>query len=340
MAILNCFNEGAVLLNKEMKVFAINKKALHLLSISYSESVSRSFDKLVVKNLLLSQCQLLLKKYKEKNQFQSLLFYFDEEKKKYRDITISEVEETGLIILLIKDSSSEYKIQQVGKDFVSNASHELRTPITIIKGFAETINDLPEISSAMLEDFTGKIIRNCQRMDKLVKNLLTLADLDYQPKSRIQECDLVALVDNCVYTLLAVHPTINIETLQNKDVILVSANPDLLELAIMNLLENAVKYSPTPAFITITLEEIEGGINLYIADKGMGIPAQDIEHIFERFYTVNKAHSRRLGGAGLGLSIVKTIINNHDGRIAVTSKLGMGTEFKISFEKQVHVAIV
>ena len=98
--------------------------------------------------------------FKEKKQFQSLPFYFDEEKKKYRDITISQVEETELIILLIKDSSSEYKIQQVGKDFVSNASHELRTPITIIKGFAETISDLPEISDAMLEDFTEKIIRN------------------------------------------------------------------------------------------------------------------------------------------------------------------------------------
>lgn len=101
----------------------------------------------------------------------------------------------------------------------------------------------------------------------------------------------------------------------------------------MNLLENGVKYSKPPADLTITIEDRSEEVFLTIADKGMGIPAEDVAHIFERFYTVDKAHSRRLGGAGLGLSIVKTIIEKHEGNIEVQSTLGKGTAFTLTFRK-------
>ena len=192
---------------------------------------------------------------------------------------------------------------------------------------------MPKISESMLQDFTEKIIRNCQRMDLLVKNLLTLTDLDSLPQVCLQECDLVSLVDNCIYALLSIYPNSNIETLQNQEVIPVLGDPNLLELALMNLLENGIKYSSKPAQLTITLEHRSNDVCLTIADKGMGIPAEDLDHIFERFYTVDKAHSRRLGGAGLGLSIVKTILNKHNAQILVFSKIGKGTNFTLVFEK-------
>jgi two-component system phosphate regulon sensor histidine kinase PhoR len=114
---------------------------------------------------------------------------------------------------------------------------------------------------------------------------------------------------------------------------MVDADADLLELAIMNLLENGVKYSKPPAHLTIHLGEKKNEVIIAIEDQGIGIPPEDVPHIFERFYTVNKAHSRRLGGAGLGLSIVKTIVDKHEGTLSVTSVLGKGTTFTITLPK-------
>ncbi|MCB1110594.1 MAG: ATP-binding protein, partial [Chlamydiia bacterium] len=155
---------------------------------------------------------------------------------------------------------------------------------------------------------------------------------DYLPKARLQEVDLVGLIDNCSYTLLALYPNAQIESFHNEEIILVSGDPDLLELAIMNLLENGVKYSKGPPLLTITIADFGGRVELSIADQGIGIPAEDLDKIFERFYTVDKTHSRRLGGAGLGLSIVNAIVTKHDAEIAVTSDVDQGTTFTLTFQ--------
>lgn len=170
-------------------------------------------------------------------------------------------------------------------------------------------------------------------MDTLVKNLLTLADLENIPQSRFQPCDLVSLADNCLHLLQTLSPETSIKIEKSKDAIMVDADPDLLELAMMNLLENGVKYSKPPAHLTIHLEEKKQDVTIAIEDQGIGIPTEDVPHIFDRFYTVNKAHSRRLGGAGLGLSIVKTIIEKHEGTITVVSQPNHGTTFTITLPK-------
>ncbi len=235
--------------------------------------------------------------------------------------------------VILQDKSSQRQVVDMGKDFIASASHELRTPITIIKGFAETLQDLKDISSEMLAQITEKIVRNCTRMDTLIKSLLTLADLDNIPKSRFQPCDLVALVESCAHLLHTVSPTTQLEIKKSHDHLMISADPDLLERALMNLLENGVKYSTTPAHLTVSLTSKNGLAQIDIQDQGIGIPASDLPHIFDRFYTVNKAHSRRLGGAGLGLSIVKTIIEKHDGTITASSELGKGTTFALILPK-------
>ncbi|MCB1106539.1 MAG: hypothetical protein KDK76_00410 [Chlamydiia bacterium] len=250
------------------------------------------------------------------------------------EIELKVLEPKKKVLVTLLDSSIEYKKELLGKDFVANASHELRTPITIIKGFAETIYDLPKISDAMLNEFAEKIVRNCQRMDNLVKNLLTLADLDYLPKARLQEVDLVGLIDNCSHSLLSLYPEVEIESFHNEEIILVNGDPDLLELAIMNLLENGVKYSETSPFLTITIADFNDRVELTIADQGIGIHEEDLEKIFDRFYTVDKTHSRRLGGAGLGLSIVKVIVDKHEAALSASSVPGKGTSFTLTFQPQ------
>lgn len=332
-AIYDALPEGLLLLSHKGRILYSNKKATHLIHLEQEKLLGGFLSDLKKHSSLLEHCDRLLKRCASTGLQQTLSFCLDGPDQKSCDIVVKPLPESSHFLLLMQDSSGQYQKHQLGKDFVANASHELRTPITIIKGFAETLSELPEVSEVMFQDFTEKIIRNCQRMDLLVKNLLTLTDLDYLPQARVQECDLVALVDNCIYTLLAVHPDINIQALQNQEVVSISADPDLLELALMNLLENGVKYSKPPADLTITIEDRSEEVFLTIADKGMGIPAEDVAHIFERFYTVDKAHSRRLGGAGLGLSIVKTIIEKHEGNIEVQSTLGKGTAFTLTFRK-------
>jgi len=321
LSVLDGLREGVVILDWEGSVCEVNQKGALLLKQDKRSLLGTPF----FDHPRLKKSYPLLKRIQETKLPQRVMLEGIE-----LDLKVLETKKKILATLL--DSTGEYQKKQLGKDFVANASHELRTPITIIKGFAETLYDLPEISDAMLTEFTEKIVRNCQRMDNLVKNLLTLADLDYLPKARLQEVDLVGMIDNCSHSLLALHPEIEIESFHNEEYILVSGDPDLLELAIMNLLENGVKYSESPAFLSITIADFGDSIELSIADKGMGIPSEDLDKIFERFYTVDKARSRRMGGAGLGLSIVNAIATKHDAELSVISAVDEGTTFKLTFQ--------
>ncbi|MBI3211673.1 MAG: GHKL domain-containing protein [Simkania negevensis] len=328
---LDLCDKKAFLFTQEGKILYFNKQGEKLFSFENSSLLSSTFFEYRSEThpLLLAECHNLLQRAFEKQSVLSTSFSLLGEA---FEIKVYPLQKGKYFVLTISDSSSHERVEQMGRDFIANASHELRTPITIIKGFAETMRDLPEISEAMLEDFTEKIVRNCERMDNLVKNLLTLADLDRHPLSNLQECDLVSLLENTIQTILFLHPEVRIEMLRNKDQIPILANPDFLELALLNLLENGIKYSSSLAKILLTIEETKEKVSLKIADQGIGIPEKDLDFIFDRFYTVNKAHSRRLGGAGLGLSIVKLIVQKHRGEISVRSELGKGTEFTLLFD--------
>jgi signal transduction histidine kinase len=283
---------------------------------------------------LLKKCRFLLESCQDKLSVLTDSILIEEGKKVYLDLIAAPKAERSGAILVLQDKSSHYKVLEMGKDFVANASHELRTPITIIKGFAETLQDLPELPRDMVVDITEKIVRNCQRMDNLVKNLLTLADLENIPDSRFQECDLVTLAELCRQVVLSVYESAQITIEKSHESILIAADPDILELAIINILDNAAKYSNPPAQITIRLVQEGDHVRVSISDKGIGISSADQEQIFERFYTVDKARSRRFGGAGLGLSIVRTIVEKHHGTISVASEPGQGTTFSIRLPVQ------
>lgn len=216
------------------------------------------------------------------------------------------------------------------KDFVANASHELKTPITIIHGFAETLHDNPQLPQETHQDITGKIVRNCERMDHIIKDLLLLTNIENIPESRLKKCDLEEIVKNSCDTVKAIYPTaeIAVEKPSNQNFTLL-ADPDLLELVFNNLIENAAKYSPLTPSIKISLKKNGTWISAAVSDKGIGIPQEDLPHIFDRFYRVDKGRSRKMGGTGLGLSIANTIIIKHGGKIAASSNLGQGTTLTV-----------
>lgn len=330
-AILESLSEGVIAVDREMTVRYINFVGSKMLGIPKRHLIAKPFPMILDKPLtpLFKRCKEILIACQEKQSILTDSITLGENKKIYLDLIAAPKSQRNGAIIVLQDKSSHYRVLEMGKDFVANASHELRTPITIIKGFAETLQDMPELPREMVVDITEKIVRNCQRMDNLVKNLLTLADIDNIPESRFQKSDLNLLAENCRQVVLAVYETATIEIEKSKEPVLIMADPDILELAFINLLDNACKYSTPPAKITIKVGHTAEEATISISDQGIGIPEQDLERIFDRFYTVNKARSRRLGGAGLGLSIVKTIIEKHSGTISVSSELGVGTTFTV-----------
>lgn len=216
------------------------------------------------------------------------------------------------------------------QNFIANASHELKTPLTVIRGFAETLQDNPDLPQEILVEVTGKIVNNCRKMTGLIKDLLTLSDIENMSESNLIECDIEDLIHSCQEHVLEAHPTAQIRAENvTGEPIFCTADPRLLAMAFNNLLENAVKYSKEPAEVTVTMDRKDDFVTVAIADKGIGIPATDLQNIFQRFYSVDRAHSQKMGGSGLGLSIVETVIEKHFGRITVESEVGKGSTFTI-----------
>lgn len=333
IALLENLEEGALTVDGAGRISYINAKAMMLMGISQDKILGKEYRELhkaIAKELALLAKKLIEKVLVEKERVHSHVVVNEVLKSHFEVIAIPIPKAEG-VILLLKDCSNEQKILEVGKEFIANASHELRTPVTIIRGFAETLKDLKEVSEGMYESILEKIIRNCERMESLVKNLLTLADLENSGPLNLVPCDLIALLDECAQQILALHPDATIEQFYNQEGISILGEETLLSLAFLNILKNCVKYSHKPVFIKVIIEAREDEVYLQIEDKGVGIPKESWERIFDRFYTVDKTHSRRLGGAGIGLSIVKIIMEKHDAKIWVTSTPGEGTTFHMSF---------
>jgi signal transduction histidine kinase len=234
-------------------------------------------------------------------------------------------------LIVLRDKTSDLKIVELGKEFIANASHELRTPITIIRGFAETLHDRPDLSREMIREITEKITRTCIRFDKVIRGLLTLTDVENLSMDRLKNVNLVLLAENCIHHLLVAHPKAKVKFSAAEAQVPILADPDLVELAISNLMENAVKYSQEEIDIHLKVTVHDQAAEISVEDRGIGIPEKDLHRLFERFFTVDKARSRKSGGAGLGLSIVKTIVEKHKGQVAVESKLGVGSLFRLKF---------
>lgn len=221
------------------------------------------------------------------------------------------------------------------KSFSSDVSHEIRSPLTSLRGSIEVAlrkKRTPEEYEEVLKNNLSDIVR----LSRITDNLLFLARADNKIlELRRQWLDIGHLVERVVeqlkYKALAAGVSIEGEYGENIEI---SGDVELLEQAFTNLLDNAIKYSRRGGKITVRTEEEEGHITATISDTGVGIPEADIPHIFDRFYRVNKAHSRKLGGTGLGLAITQWIINAHSGKMGVKSIEGSGTDFSVVLPKK------
>lgn len=236
-------------------------------------------------------------------------------------------------LIIFHDITRVRRLEKMHKDFAANVSHELKTPLTAIKGFIETLQEMLNTDDTTKSESFLKIIeKNVNRMIDLINDLLALSKLERLQGSNIQleSQHMAALIQGAVNTchsnIQAKNIVVSIDCPED---ITAMVDPILMEQAILNLLDNAVKYSGEDRPIAITVTRQDDFIDIVIKDKGCGIGKEHLSKIFNRFYRVDKARSRHEGGTGLGLAIVKHIIQYHHGKIDVKSTKNEGSSFKI-----------
>ena len=233
------------------------------------------------------------------------------------------------LVLVVQDVTELYRYERLRKEFVANVSHELKSPLTAIRGLTETLREGALQDPAHGQQFLGLIEQETARLSRLIDDLLELAQLESGQGPRpTQRVELGALIDEMLPALQAkARPRqITIEAHLDRSW-QVGVDADWLRRILRNLLDNAVAYNREGGTVTVTVQPESGWARVAVADTGLGIPAEDLPRVFERFYRVDKARSRESGGTGLGLAIVKHAVESYGGAVAVESQLGRGSTF-------------
>ncbi len=238
------------------------------------------------------------------------------------------------IVIVLHDITQLKILEQMRKDFVANVSHELKTPITSIKGFTETLLDGAKEDKDTLEMFLDIILKESNRIQVLVSELLELSKIEQANHFNMVKVNLPQKVFNSVEVVYPLAEKKNIKfNLELEKNLFVLAEPSKLKQVMINLLSNAINYSPEDAEVTVKAYLKADECIVEIIDQGIGIAPEETTRIFERFYRVDKARSRDSGGTGLGLAIVKHIIEVFNGEIDVESELGKGSTFRIKLKQ-------
>ncbi len=325
--ILLHMTDGIIAFDMEGNITHINPAATELFNLSEEDN---SFDKIfkkinidinLEKTVYLEDWTSLEQRATVGEKYLKILFAsFKDEK-----------EIPSGIMVVIQDITEHVKLDNMRKEFVADVSHELKTPITSIMGYADTLLE-SEYEKDMQDKFLNVISSEARRMAKLVTDLLTLSKYDTNKmKKETTEFDLGELVKKCQEKLQV---EINkkkhqVECFVTANVPPVQADYDGIERVILNILTNSIKYTPENGTIKIYVGFVYNDAYIKVIDNGIGIPEEDLNRIFERFYRVDKARTREMGGTGLGLSIAKEILDQNNSSIDIKSKKGEGTEVVI-----------
>ena len=325
--ILDNMNQGLILLNSDGKIELINKYSLTLFGFEQDYILDKNY-------MYLFRDITVQEKIKDcinNNQEEQLIFdldgkkfllYINMLKTSWSNATNSHV------ALLMVDVTLRENMNTLKREFFANASHELKSPLTSIIGYQQLIQQGILTTNEEIQDATLRTIKEAQRMNKLIIEMLDLSRLENNVQTILEDVNVLKVINDC---LLELKPSIenkNIEVITNlNELNLVTSQSDLYKL-IKNLVDNAIVYNNKNGKLLIELKKNK----LTISDTGVGISKEDLEHIFDRFYRVDKARSKESSGTGLGLSIVKHICLLYGYKISVVSKIGKGTTFTILFK--------
>lgn len=333
-AVFESMQEGVVAVDSSGCIISINTAAYHLLKIKTKNVRGERVEKVVTENQIVEVLKCVLDKGEPiddeiiiENGAKQIL-------KLNARILRDDPGHTIGALMVLNDVTRLRQLEKVRKEFVSNVSHELRTPLTSIRGFAEALKDGALDDKENAGRFVDIIYRQANRLSLILEDILSLSRLDRdgdgETQIELQEEDLQNVVNAAVQICdINAHKKgvkINVNVDQN---CMARINSLLLEEALTNLIDNAVKYSPENSNISVECRKETDHFTLSVRDQGNGIAAEHLPRIFERFYRVDKARSRKLGGTGLGLAIVKHIAQVHGGSVSVQSEVGKGSIFSI-----------
>jgi signal transduction histidine kinase len=239
----------------------------------------------------------------------------------------------GGTLLVLRDVTDLRKLEAVRRDFVANVSHELKTPLTSITGYAETLaaEAAPDTPSGR---FAATILTNARRMQRLVDELLDLSRIEsggWRPERRVIELEPAVRDAWLPFAQRAGTQRVAFDVAVNADAHAVAADPDALRQVFTNLFDNALRHTPPGGRIRVTADLVADSVRVSVEDTGSGIPSEHLPRIFERFYRVDAGRARDQGGTGLGLAIVKHLVEAHGGRVEAESALGRGTAIRLTF---------
>lgn len=329
--------DGLIAVNLEGHIIHGNPAAMRILKATADDIEKGDYDAIVKE---LSE-ELTLKRIIEKRQQGELGEIIEKGGFMYStryDWFKDEDGSNGGIIVIFEDITQRQKLENMQMDFVANVSHELKTPLTTIKSYTETLLDGYVDDTEMRQEFLSIIDNEADRMNRLVKDLLQLSRLDNKQEIlNKKEENLTTLLMSAVkkVELTAVGKKQHLNCLFNQEkAILVDMDRDRIEQVLLNIISNAIKYTQEGGRIDIDAITQPQEVLITVADNGIGIPEQEQSRVFERFFRVDKARSRAMGGTGLGLAISKQIVEGHNGSIQLTSVEGKGTKVTICLQRK------
>ena len=320
-------SEGLILLNDKCTILSINKAATVLLDTD-QHCVGQNI--LTVNRDL--ELQDVLSKALNGEQNEIILDLHDGHYQISASPVISDSTVSG-IALLIFDVTEKENAEQMRREFTANVSHELRTPLHSISGYAELLKN-GMVKTGDIRPIASKIYGEAQRMVQLVEDIINLSHLDEGAEDMLREkVDMFEIVKATVQSLEPEAESADVSINMTGEQAVITGVPQLLGGIVYNLCDNAIKYNHKGGRVSISLKSSPNEVILTVSDNGIGIPAEDQNLIFERFYRVDKSHSKEVGGTGLGLSIVKHSAKIHNAKLSLESTVGKGTTITVRFPK-------
>ena len=333
-AVLSSMVEGVLAVDMDEKIMSMNHAAAQFFGCQAKAAVGRSIQE-VVRNTDLQR--FVRKALSGEARVEQDIALFSEGERIFdahgTPLRGAGERREGTLIVL-EDVTRLRRLENIRKDFVANVSHEIKTPITAIKGFVETLGDGAMEKPEDAKRFLGIIEKHVDRLEAIIEDLLSLSRIEQEA-----EKEEILLANHPIRDVLASAIQVCQPKAKKKKVTIslscsddlrAEINTTLLEQAVVNLLDNAIKYSHVDSEIKVSAKQNDQDIRIHVRDQGIGIEKQHLPRLFERFYRVDKARSRKLGGTGLGLAIVKHILQVHRGSVDVDSVPGKGTTFIIS----------
>ncbi|WP_163538137.1 HAMP domain-containing sensor histidine kinase [Gracilibacillus sp. YIM 98692] len=335
--VINNMESGLMLIDERGYVHLVNRKFIHMFGnksvqyigyLYYDVLTQTSIHKVVQETFL----------YEEK--MTGAITTIINGNKHYIEVVgapvFNDLRELKGAVLVFHDITELKRVEEMRKDFVANVSHELKTPVTSIRGFAETLLDGAMEDKGLTEEFLHIILKESTRLQALVDDLLELSKLE---KEEMKLAQKLIHVDSWIQSIIRLVE----QQAQKKSIsfqpniesgVTFNGDPDRLQQVLLNLLYNAISYTSEDGTVGLSLQENSEEVEIKVSDTGIGIPDDAKQRIFERFYRVDRARSRNTGGTGLGLAIVKHIVEAHKGSITVESEVDEGSTFIVKVPKK------